>query len=164
MGSPNFYRRSSSGCPLGREDAAILALGMPSSLTLPSVPGPVPALGTHSGMPWTPVCCLRCRLNHPKSSLMSPCCPALLERNVLLLPSCPAGLLPRLYLGLSMVLTSKAFHRFSGSTEGQGRALQTPLVGESIPLAISCFHCLSHPTQVLGEKPSLLEHHGWSRA
>ncbi|XP_019669203.1 4-hydroxy-2-oxoglutarate aldolase, mitochondrial isoform X5 [Felis catus] len=56
--------------------AAVLALRMPSCLTLHSVPPPVPALGTHSGMPGTPFCCLGCGLSHPRSGLMSPYCPA----------------------------------------------------------------------------------------
>ena len=105
--------------------AAFLALGMPSCLTLHSAPRPVPTLGTHSGMPGTPFCCPGCRLSHPKSSLMSPYCPALLEHNVRPLPSHPAGLLPRLYLGFSLVFTSKAFNPFSASEEGQIRDLQT---------------------------------------
>ncbi|XP_026918560.1 4-hydroxy-2-oxoglutarate aldolase, mitochondrial isoform X5 [Acinonyx jubatus] len=56
--------------------AAVLALCMPSCLTLHSVPPPVPTLGTHSGMPGTPFCCLGCGLSHPRSGLMSPYCPA----------------------------------------------------------------------------------------
>lgn len=116
--------------------AAILALRMPSCLTLHSAPHPVPALGARSGMPGTPFCCLGWRLSHPKSSLMSPYCPALLEHNVLPLPSHPAGLLPRLYLGLSMVFISKAFSPFSGSEERQIRELQTPMVGESFFLCV----------------------------
>lgn len=43
---------------------------------------------------------------------MSPYCPALLEHNVLPLPSHPAGLLPWLYLGLSMVFTAKSIQLF----------------------------------------------------
>ena len=139
---------------MGREDA--YCLGVPSCLTLHFVPHPVPALGTHSGMPGTPFCCLGCRLSHPKSSLMSPYCPALLEHNVLPLPSHPANLLPWLYLALSIVFTSKPFHLFSGSKEGQIRDLQTPTVEEGFLLGTSCFHRLSHPAQVLGEVPKLL--------
>ena len=132
----------------------LAALGMPSCLTLYFVSHPVPALGTHSGMPGTPFCCLGYRLSHPKSSLMSPYCPALLEHNVLPLPSHPASFLPWLYLGLSMVFTSKPFHPFSGSKKGQQiRDLQTPTVEEGFLLHTSCFHRLSHPTQVLGECP-----------
>ena len=135
----------------------LAALGMPSCLTLYFVSHPVPALGTHSGMPGTPFCCLGYRLSHPKSSLMSPYCPVLLEHNVLPLPSHPASFLPWLYLGLSMVFTSKPFHPFSGSKKGQQiRDLQTPTVEEGFLLHTSCFHRLSHPTQVLGEMPRLL--------
>lgn len=122
--------------------AAPLALRMPSCLTLPSGPPPVPALGTHSGMPGTPFCCLGCRLSHPRSSLMSPCCPALLEHNVLPLPSHPANLLPWLYLGLSVFFTTKAFSYFCGSEEGATQRRHTPTAEESFSLGTSCSHPL----------------------
>lgn len=43
---------------------------------------------------------------------MSPYCPALLEHNVLPLPSDLAGLLPWLYLGLSVFFTTKSIQLF----------------------------------------------------
>lgn len=91
------------GLPLGKRGFFLPSncLTMPSCLTLHSVPLPVPALGTYSGIPGTPFCCLACRLSLPKSSLMSPNFPSLLEHNVLPWPSQPASLLLLLYLGLS---------------------------------------------------------------
>lgn len=74
--------------PLGGEDVHCHSCHLHTVvLHSPSAPPPLPALGTHSGVLGTPFCCLGCRISHPKSSLMSPYCPALLEHNVLPLPS-----------------------------------------------------------------------------
>lgn len=75
---------------------------------------------------------------------MSPYCPALLEHNVLPLPSHPASLLPWLYLGLSVFFTTKAFSYFSGSEEGATERSHTPLVEEGFSLGTSCSHPLPY--------------------